>query len=182
MLAKVARALADRPALTMSVTGTADPVAEHDDLQRAALEERLHAERRRLVLRGGGEPAVAAAGAASAPRAAEAPWAGDERARALKSLYQRTALPDKPRNLLGLARDLPPAEMETRLLAAIRVGDAQVRELALQRGLAVREALVAAGLPSERLFIAAPKLHAGAAGETGEAAWSPRAQLSLSTR
>jgi hypothetical protein len=53
-----------------------------------------------------------------------------------------------------------------------------VRELALQRGLAVRDALVAKGLPSERLFVAAPKLRA--AGEDDKA-WSPRAQLALGT-
>jgi hypothetical protein len=38
---------------------------------------------------------------------------------------------------------------------------------------------VAKGLPSERLFLAAPKLHAS--GE-GDAAWSPRAELSLAVK
>ena len=54
-----------------------------------------------------------------------------------------------------------------------------MRELALQRGLAVRDALIAKGLPSERLFLAAPKLRAS--GED-DAAWTPRVQLSLATR
>jgi hypothetical protein len=40
----------------------------------------------------------------------------------------------------------------------------------------VRDALIAKGLPSERLFLAAPKLRA--AGEDG-AAWTPRVQLAL---
>jgi hypothetical protein len=51
-----------------------------------------------------------------------------------------------------------------------------MRELALQRGLAVRDALMAKGLPSERLFIASPK--ALPSGEGG-AGWVPKAQLSL---
>jgi hypothetical protein len=51
-----------------------------------------------------------------------------------------------------------------------------VRDLALQRGIAVRDALIAKGLPSERLFLAAPKLRAS--GED-DAAWTPRVQLSL---
>jgi hypothetical protein len=42
----------------------------------------------------------------------------------------------------------------------------------------VRDALVAKGLPSERLFLAAPKLHGPGEGE----AWTPRAQLSLATK
>jgi hypothetical protein len=54
-----------------------------------------------------------------------------------------------------------------------------MRELALQRALAVRDALLAQGLPGERLFLAAPKLRAS--GEDG-AVWTPRVQLSLSTR
>ena len=176
VLEKVARALADRPGLTMTVTGHADPLSEHDDLQRAALEERLQAEHRRLALRsGGGAAAAPAAEPASAPPRAAHAWAGDERARALKSLYQRSPLPDKPRNLVGMQRELPEAEMETRLLAAIKVGESAARELALQRGLVVRDALIAAGLPSERLFIAAPRLRPA----DDASAWTPRAQLAL---
>ena len=113
------------------------------------------------------------------PTPPPAPLSTDERNRLLKTLYQQTSLPNKPRNALGLLRDLPAAEMEAMLLAAVPVTDDSARELALQRGLAVRDALMARGLPSERLFLAAPKLHA--AGE-GDAAWTPRVQLSLSTQ
>jgi hypothetical protein len=42
----------------------------------------------------------------------------------------------------------------------------------------VRDALVAKGLPSERLFLAAPKLRASAEEDKD---WSPRVQLALST-
>jgi hypothetical protein len=44
---------------------------------------------------------------------------------------------------------------------------------------AVRDALIARGLPSERLFLAAPALRAP--GE-GDADWSPRVKLSLAMR
>jgi hypothetical protein len=43
----------------------------------------------------------------------------------------------------------------------------------------VRDALIAQGLPSERLFLAAPKLRQSA---DGEAAWVPSVNLSLSAR
>jgi hypothetical protein len=69
--------------------------------------------------------------------------------------------------------------MEALLRRATLVTSDSARELALQRGLAVRDALIARGLPSERLFLAAPKLRAS--GED-DAAWSPRVQLALSTQ
>ncbi len=195
-LAKMATALTNRPALKMTVTGAADPAAERAALQRAALDERLQAERNRERLRAAPVAAAPAPAPAPAPAATPAsvaamtpptpppapppaPLSTDERNRLLKTLYQQTSLPNKPRNALGLLRDLPAAEMEAMLLAAVPVTDDSARELALQRGLAVRDALMARGLPSERLFLAAPKLHA--AGE-GDAAWTPRVQLSLSTQ
>ena len=69
--------------------------------------------------------------------------------------------------------------MQARLLAGIRITDDSMRELALQRGLAVRDALIAQGLPSERLFLAAPKLRLS--GE-GDAAWLPSVTLTLSVK
>ena len=169
VVAKVAKALADRPALKMTVTGAADPASEREAFQRATLEQRLVQERRREQLR--------SSAAASAPDDALALDAAD-RARLLKEVYKQTELPDKPRNVIGLAKDIPAAEMETLLRNQVRVSVEAVRELALQRGLAVRDALIAKGLANERLFLAAPKLRVS--GED-DAAWTPRVQLTLST-
>ena len=44
--------------------------------------------------------------------------------------------------------------MEAALKKNMRVSEDTARQLALQRGLAVRDALVAMGLPSERMFLA----------------------------
>jgi uncharacterized protein involved in outer membrane biogenesis len=166
-LEKVAKAMSERPALKMTVTGAADPVSEAEAMKSAQLEQRLVAERRRELLRAGS--------AASAP----ASVSGDERARLVKSLYAAADIPNKPRNLLGLAKDIPVPEMEALLKSHMLISADNARELALQRGIAVRDALVAQGLTSERLFLAAPRL--GAAGE-GDAAWTPRVRLELSTR
>ena len=78
-----------------------------------------------------------------------------------------------------MLRDLPPSEMESRLLASIMVDEVTIRALALQRGLAVRDGLIAAGLASDRLFLAAPKLHTSG---DGDAAWVPQVSLTLNTR
>jgi hypothetical protein len=167
-LDKVAKALADRPALTMTVTGACDPQSERSAMQRAALEARIAAEQRRDALRAG-----------AAPDAALPALTPAQRDVLVKRIYGDTKLPDKPRNVVGLAKDIPVPEMEALLTKAAVVSTDSARELALQRGLVVRDALIAQGLPSERLFVAAPKLRAS--GED-EAAWSPRVQLVLSTR
>jgi hypothetical protein len=80
----------------------------------------------------------------------------------LRRLYLETPLPDKPRNLLGLLATPAAPQMEAMLLAAIPVNENSARELALQRALAVRDALIARGLPAERLFLAAPQVTLGA--------------------
>ena len=169
---KVAKALIDKPALKMTVTGAADPALEREAFLSAALDARLATEARREALRSGA--AAASPAASTAP-----PLAADERARLLKQLYKNTEIPNKPRNAVGFAKDIPGPEMEALLKSRLAVGDEAMRELALQRGIAVRDALIAKGLPSERLFLAAPKLRAP--GET-DAAWTPRVQLALSTQ
>jgi len=170
---KVAKALTERPSLKMTVTGSADPASEREAFQAAELESRLIAEQRREGLRAGAA-ATAPGAAASAPVA----LSSDERARLLKQVYKDTDLPNKPRNLVGFAKDIPGPEMEALLKARAPVTTEAMRALALQRGIAVRDALIAKGLPSERLFLAAPKLRVS--GED-DAAWTPRVQLSLST-
>jgi hypothetical protein len=69
--------------------------------------------------------------------------------------------------------------MEAMLLAAMPADEAAARQLAVLRARMVRDALIAQGLGSERLFLGDAKLHTGA----GDAApWVPQAQLTLSVR
>ena len=167
---KVAKALTDRPALKMTVVGEADPDAEREAYQRATVEQKIVDEQRRERLR--------ASGAASAPEAtaADTPLAPDERARLVKAVYRETDLPDKPRNMIGLKADIPPDEMEALLRSNVKASPEAMRALALQRGLAVRDALIAKGLASDRLFLGEPKLHVGGTD------WSPQVKLTLDTK
>ena len=173
---KVAKALIDKPALKMTVTGAADPVTEREAWQSASLEAHLATEARREALRSG---APAAAALASVAASAAAPLGAQERARALLQLYKETEIPNKPRNALGFVKDIPGPEMEALLKSRFTVSSETMRELALQRGIKVRDALIAKGLPSERLFLAAPKLRDSGESDAG---WTPRVQLSLSER
>jgi hypothetical protein len=160
-LDKIAAALADRPALQVTITGSADPQAEREAVQRETIEARLRTLARDDALHGGTAPSTGAL----APAA---------RSALLRTLYKQTRLPDKPRNLLGMAKDLPDAEMETLLRKDVAVSDETMRQEALARAIAVRDALVAKGVSSDRLFLAAPSLHAADAGP-----WTPRATLAL---
>jgi hypothetical protein len=53
-------------------------------------------------------------------------------------VYRRADIP-KPRNLVGLAKDLPESEMQALLLANIAVPDTAMHDLALARAVAVRD-------------------------------------------
>ena len=156
-LDKVAKALADRPALKITVTGTASLPDEREGLQREHLQQLVLAEKRR------------------ANPADTAPVSAAEYPALLKEVYRRADIP-KPRNLVGLAKDLTVPEMEALLLAHQPATEAMAAELATQRGQAIRAYLVAQKLPVERLFVAAPK-----AGKQAEK-WTPRAELSLATQ
>jgi len=156
-LDKVAKALADRPTLKITVTGTASLQEEREGLQRESLQQRVLAEKRR------------------ASPADTAPVSAAEYPALLKEVYRRADMP-KPRNLVGLAKELTVPEMEALLLANQAATETMAAELATQRGQAIRTYLVAQKLPVERLFVAAPK-----AGKQPEK-WTPRADLSLTTQ
>ena len=193
VLSKVAKALDDRPGLKLSISATADPVGERRAMQQAAFEQRLRDEQRRERARG-----ALGSNAADAPLP---PLGAEQRAKLVRQIYDDTRLPDKPRNFIGMAKDIPVADMEAMLVAALPVGDGAARQLAVQRGVSVRDALLAKGLSAERLFLTEPQLRApaadtaagaagaasaaGAAGAAGaanaaNAPWVPQAQLSLS--
>ena len=144
-LERVARLLADKPGVALTLTGWADAESEIPAIREQRLAQALKAEN------------------AATPEAA------------LKRLYQATRLPNKPRNLLGLAKDLPPAEMRGLLMASYEVDDEALRQLAVARAVAVRDALLARGAPNARVFLGAPKLCNGAC-ETG---WRPHVELTL---
>ena len=68
---------------------------------------------------------------------------------------------DKPRNFLGLAKRLPPEEMEKLLRDNIIITEDDLRLLAIQRANAVKSFLTEAGpVEPERLFVIEPEIAA----------------------
>ncbi|RYF67161.1 MAG: hypothetical protein EOO29_37410, partial [Comamonadaceae bacterium] len=90
-------------------------------------------------------------------------------------VYKRADI-TKPRNVVGLAKDLPQKEMEDLLIASVPVDEEAMRQLAVERGAVVRDYLLAQKLPSERLFLGAVRTG------TPDADWKPGAELKLATR
>lgn len=171
-LDKLAQSLIDRPGLSLTLTGWAQVDAERAALQAQALERALLAERRRELRR---QQNAAARKEAESLREAEQISESD-RARLLTQVYKASNLPDRPRNLLGMLKDVPPAEMQSRLLASYEIKEEAVRQLALARAVALRDALIARRVPNERIFLATAKL-----AEVDPAKpWVPRVDLALS--
>jgi hypothetical protein len=159
-LDKIARALVDKSSLRLTVVGTASLEREGDAIKRERLAGQLLAEKRR-----------AAASAAKDVTSVQAVTA-EESAALLKEVYRRSGI-RKPRNVVGLAKDLTGTEMEALLLQSFSIDEDAVRALALQRGLAVREYLTAHKVPSDRLFMGDTDI------DPALADWQPRAELSI---
>ncbi len=156
-LDKVAKALADRPALKLTVVGSASLNAERDALQREKLQRRVESEKRRnATLKGTPLAAPKEEGDGSAPDEVATAVLDTEYPALLKAIYKRANFP-KPRNALGLVKDLPVPEMEQLLLANMPADEDAIRQLAIQRGVAVRDYLAAKQLPLDRLFLGASK-------------------------
>ena len=76
--------------------------------------------------------------------------------RFLEDAYDHEDFP-KPRNILGMAKSLPPGEMEKLMLTNIIVGDGELGELAKQRAESVKGRILAAGrVEPERVFMSKP--------------------------
>ncbi len=162
-LDKVAKALADRPGLRMTVVGTASLEQERTAYQKQRLRQLAQAEKRRAAARGGQNAAEVT------------PVTDAEYPELLAAVYKRADI-TKPRNMVGLAKDLPTGEMENLLLASIPVDEESIRQLAVERGAVVRDYLLAQKLDSERLFLGAVKPQAGGS------EWKPGAELKLDMR
>jgi hypothetical protein len=162
-LDKVAKALTDRPSLQMTVVGTASLEKEKDAYQRQRLRQLTQAEKRRIAARAGKDATDVA------------PVTDAEYPELLTAVYKRADI-TKPRNMVGLAKDLPQKEMEDLLLASVPVAEESIRQLAVERGAVVRDYLLAQKLPSERLFIGAVRTTSFGTD------WKPGAELNLATR
>jgi uncharacterized protein involved in outer membrane biogenesis len=150
-LRSLAKALTERPGLKLDTAGRAVPDVDRDGLKRVALERAIRVQKQK-ALASQGESAPALDALAVDP---------GEYPKYLANVYRDANLPDKPRNVLGIAKDIPPNEMEALLLASYRVDNEALSALANERAQTVKQWFTGAGgIPGERVFIVAPKLTA----------------------
>ncbi|HWS73560.1 MAG TPA: DUF748 domain-containing protein, partial [Quisquiliibacterium sp.] len=146
-LQALAKALEDRPALRLDLAGRADRERDGEALRRAALQRLVKAEKAREIVRAG-DPA---------PSLDTLELTAGEYPRYLRLAYLR-GVSAKPRNAIGIVKDVPVEEMERMLLAGIELQDEALRALADERARAARAWLVEHGVAADRLFVVAPKL------------------------
>jgi uncharacterized protein involved in outer membrane biogenesis len=143
----LATAMSNRPALKLDISGRVDPDNDREGLKQTSIERKVKAQKMKELVRQGTAPKSVDDVQIDKP----------EYERYLKAAYGDESFP-KPRNLIGLAKDLPAPEMESLMLKHAQVTDDDLRNLANRRAQTVRERLVASGqVSADRLSIVASK-------------------------
>jgi hypothetical protein len=159
----VATALADRTALKLNISGGVDPQFDKDGYREASLEHSIQ------VLRHKDEGDSADANAKSAALSTA------DYNKYLAQVYSAGKF-QKPRDVIGFAKTLPPDQMKKLILANTPVSDQDLQHLAEARANAVRAYLSTKQVDAARMFIIAPKLDAGGIKDQGK---TTRVDLSL---
>ncbi|MGD0662402.1 MAG: DUF748 domain-containing protein [Syntrophorhabdales bacterium] len=143
----IAKALSDRPALKLEITGFVDPEKDKEALKQVYFMRKLKAEKLRELVKKGEAP----------PGLDQVVIEPGEYDKYLKMAYRDEKFP-KPRNIIGFAKDLPSSEMEKLMITHIVISDDDLRGLAAQRANQVRDIILKQGrVEGERVFTAQPK-------------------------
>lgn len=157
----LAKALNERNALKLEITGRADPEADREGAKRAALERAMQAEKLKDLKKAGEGKSLE-----------EIEIAPEESKTYLTRAYKEAKFP-KPRNMIGLQKDLPVEEMEKLMLTNLPVSDDDVKALAARRAEVVQGWLVDQGkVPPERVFLLPAKVEADEKGKASRVDFS----------
>jgi len=141
------KALSDRPALKLDVEGHVDLERDREGLKQFLFQRKLKAEKLKEIVKKK-EPAVPVDEVRIDPKEYE---------KYLKLAYKEEKFP-KPKNILGMEKDIPGPEMEKLILTHIEIKESDLRALANLRATNVRGAILKPGkIESERIFIVEPK-------------------------
>lgn len=143
-LTALAKALADRPGIKVEIKGYVEREKDAEGYRRELLNHKLRNEKFLLLAKG--RQVKAGENADSLQILPE------ESSKLLKAVYKKEKFP-KPRNAIGLVKNLPDEEMRKLIIANTIVGDTELQGLARERATTVMDYLVKkGGLPAERLF------------------------------
>ncbi len=147
-LETLAKALADRPALKLEITGVVNEASDKTGFSQTALDKKMR-NLKQAELAGKGQAAGTVNDVSLSP---------EETTRYLEKVYKKEDIKDKPRNLVGLNKSLPETEMKTRLLAHLMPTESDLLALADARAQQVHSWLVDQGkVAPERIFLRSPK-------------------------
>ncbi|WP_265942984.1 DUF748 domain-containing protein [Dechloromonas sp. A34] len=164
-LETLAKALSERSALNLEITGRADPEADKEGIKRVAMERAMRLEKQKDMPNK----------AENSGSLRDVEIAPEEYTTYLTRAYKAAKFP-KPRNMIGLQKDLPLEEMEKLMLANSPVTDDDVVQLATRRAENVQLWLIEQGkIAPERLFLLPAKVEA----ETDAKAKASRVDFSL---
>ncbi|MCS6766272.1 MAG: DUF748 domain-containing protein [Candidatus Protistobacter heckmanni] len=173
-LKALTKAMAERPAIKLEITGRVDPENDAEGLRRASIDRKLRALKFKDMV-DKGQPTDARTVTVTP----------EEYPALLKRAYKAEPFL-KPRNALGLQKDLPDAEMEKLMMANATVSHDDLIALGNRRAEGAKAWLLANGVPDERMFILAAKLpgegaekDAGKEGEKKSATHYSRVDFSL---
>ncbi len=143
-LGQMAKALADRPGLKVEIKGFVDKIKDPEGYRQELLSRKLRNEKFLFLVK---ERQTRDGDSAETVQVL-----ADEYSKFLKAVYKKEKFP-KPRNAIGLVKDLPDNEMKKLIIANTVVGENELQALARERTAAVMNFMVIkGGLPPERLF------------------------------
>ncbi|MCC6347794.1 MAG: DUF748 domain-containing protein [Nitrospirales bacterium] len=141
------KALSERPALNLEIGGYVDTEKDREGLRHYLFNKKLKAQKLKEMVRKGSAP-LPVDDIAIEPT---------ERPLYLKRAYREEKFP-KPRNFIGMVKDLPIPEMEKLMLAHIEIKDEDLRQLAAERALRVKDYLLKSEkIEQKRIFLITPR-------------------------
>jgi hypothetical protein len=146
-LQTIEKALHDRPSLKMDIEGHVDMEKDRDGLKQYLFDKKVKVQKLNEMVKKG-QPTIPVD---------EVKIEKQEYEKYLKMAYKEEKFP-KPKNVLGMAKDIPAPEMEKLMLTNIEVKEGDLRTLASQRSMRVKDAILKSGqVEPERVFVLEPK-------------------------
>jgi hypothetical protein len=146
-LKNLVKALHDRPALKLEIAGHVDREKDREALRKVFFDRKVRSQKLKDLVKKGAE----------APSLDNVVVDAKEYPEYLKRAYREEKFP-KPRNIIGMLKDLPVPEMEKLMHTHLQVTDDDLRLLAQRRAQAVKDYLLASKqVEPERVFLVEPK-------------------------
>lgn len=146
-LKTLVKALHERPSLKLEIAGYVDKEKDREALRQTLFDRKVRSQKLKDLVKKG----------AAAPPLDNVVVDAKEYPEYLKRAYREEKFP-KPRNIIGMVKDIPVPEMEKLMYTHLQVTDDDLRLLAQKRARAVKDYLIASKqVEPERVFLVEPK-------------------------